>query len=96
MAQCSGFPRRRRVREHEPREIVAPGPLQELDAGLPQRGNTPDGGPQLINTEEILESVKEWNRLRKVKIHTIGIGEADVTFMTKLATMNDGTFTPVK
>jgi hypothetical protein len=64
--------------------------------GIPQRGKNPDGSPARIDTNEILEKVAQLNRVRKVKIYTIGIGEADPVFMAKLAAQNDGTFTPVK
>lgn len=63
--------------------------------GIPQRGKNPDGSAEYIDRNEILEKVAEFNRFRKVKIHTLGIGEADPVFMGKLAAANDGTFTPV-
>lgn len=59
-----------------------------------------DGIPQkekgkYIDRAEILEKVKQLNRLRKVRIYTIGFGEADAGFMTALATQNGGDFTAV-
>lgn len=63
--------------------------------GIPQRGRTPQGGPDRISTAEILDKVKQWNRLRKVKIYTIGLGEADKKFMFRLADENNGAFTMV-
>jgi hypothetical protein len=65
--------------------------------GVPQRGVDPaTNKSQFIDTNEICEKVQEWNRLRKVKIHTIGIGEANPQFMARLATENGGTVTMVK
>lgn len=60
--------------------------------GIPQRGKNADGTPQRIDTKEILEEVEQLNRVRKVKIFTIGIGEADPNFMRALAGANGGTF----
>jgi len=65
--------------------------------GVPQRGDDPaTGQPQYIDKNEICEKVQEWNRLRKVKIHTIGVGEADPAFMARIAAENGGTVTIVK
>lgn len=64
--------------------------------GIPQRGKKPDGSPDHIDTKEILEEVEQMNRTRKVKIFTIGIGEADPKFMRALAVANGGTFTAVE
>jgi hypothetical protein len=63
--------------------------------GVPQRGKTPQGQPDYIDRQEILDKVEQWNRLRQVKIYTIGLGEADAAFMTRLATENGGKFTAV-
>ncbi len=63
--------------------------------GVPQRGKTPQGKPDYIDRQEILDKVKQWNRLRQVKIYTIGLGEADAAFMTRLAQENGGKFTAV-
>ncbi|MFC1708130.1 hypothetical protein ACFL59_15145 [Planctomycetota bacterium] len=64
--------------------------------GIPQRGKDANGGPDYIDREEILEKVRQWNRTRKVKLYTIGFGEADATFMMKLAQENGGKFTAVR
>jgi uncharacterized protein YegL len=64
--------------------------------GIPQRGKNADGTPQHIDRKEILEEVEQLNRTRKVKIFTIGIGEADPNFMRQLATANGGTFVAVQ
>lgn len=63
--------------------------------GIPQRGKKPDGSPDHIDRREILEEVEQLNRTRKVKIFSIGIGEADANFMRGLATANGGTFVAV-
>jgi hypothetical protein len=59
--------------------------------GIPQRGKNPDGSPQMIPHQEVLDKTIEWNRIRKVKINCIGIGEADPTMLAKLASAHDGT-----
>lgn len=58
--------------------------------GIPQRSKG-----NMIPREEILDKVAQLNRLRKVKIYTIGFGEADADFMRTLAEQNGGDFTPV-
>lgn len=64
--------------------------------GIPQRGKAASGGPDYIDRAEILEKVRQWNRVRKVKIYTFGFGEADAAFMSQLANENGGDFTAVK
>ncbi len=65
--------------------------------GIPQRDVDPATKQSIfIDRDEICEKVKELNRLRKVKIHTIGIGEADPHFMARLAAENGGTVTILK
>ncbi len=63
--------------------------------GIPQRGKNPDGSPQHIDRKEIIEEVESLNRVRKVKIFTWGLGEADPNFMRALASGNGGSFTMV-
>jgi len=57
-----------------------------LSDGEPNEGKIP-------NPDGILEAVAKWNSAKKVKIHTIGLGEdCDKVFMQKLATQNGGQF----
>lgn len=57
-----------------------------------------DGAPtttdgKLDSTEKILVGARQWNALKRVTIHTIGIGQGlDVDFLTKLAKENGGEF----
>jgi hypothetical protein len=56
-----------------------------------------DGSPtkptgELDDWEKILRAVKEWNRLKKVTIHTIGVGGHNVAFMSRLAAENNGRY----
>jgi HEAT repeat protein len=54
-----------------------------------------DGRPtvgDLVDPDDILREVKAANELRKVKIHTLAIGEFQKDFMKKLADQNGGTF----
>ncbi len=54
-----------------------------------------DGRPttgELIDPDDILREVRAANRLRKVVIHTIAIGEFQKEFMKTLATENGGMF----
>ncbi|GAB4301512.1 MAG: hypothetical protein Kow0068_24410 [Marinilabiliales bacterium] len=55
-----------------------------------------DGEPtagKITNPDEIIEAVSEWNKLKRVKIHTIGLGENhDKNFMRKLAEQNNGVY----
>ncbi len=67
-----------------------------LSDGVPQRGKKPNGEPDKIDTGAILDEVAALNRFRRVKIHTVGIGEADRTFMERLALENDGTYVEAK
>jgi len=57
-----------------------------LSDGSPNEGKIPD-------TQGILDAVSKWNSAKKVKIHTIGLGEdCDKEFMKKLAEQNGGQF----
>ncbi len=52
---------------------------------------TPDGKPD--STEKILEAVRGWNPLKRVTIHTIGIGgELNDKFLGQLASDNGGEY----
>jgi hypothetical protein len=51
----------------------------------------PTTGP-LIEPELILNSVLEWNTLRKIQIHTIGVGEHNKSFMQRLAAQHQGQY----
>lgn len=54
-----------------------------------------DGKPtvgELVDTEDILESIREINRFRKVTIHTIAIGDFTSNFLKQLADQNGGVF----
>lgn len=52
---------------------------------------TPDG--KLVDTNLILEDVRNMNKLRRIVIHTIGIGKGDNrAFMGTLASENKGTY----
>ena len=54
-----------------------------------------DGRPthgKYIDTKDILERIVEANRLRKVVLHTIAIGDFSKAFMEQLADRNGGTF----
>ena len=54
-----------------------------------------DGRPthgELVDPDDILREVRSANDLRKVKIHTIAIGEFQKDFMRRLAAENEGAF----
>jgi hypothetical protein len=54
-----------------------------------------DGRPTVgdfTDPDDILREVKSANELRKVKLHTLAIGEFQKDFMKKLAEQNEGTF----
>lgn len=54
-----------------------------------------DGEPtvgRMTDTDEILEAVLKRNRVLQATIHTIAIGEADRTFLKRLALATGGTF----
>ena len=52
-----------------------------------------DGKPQDWN--EIADKVRDYNRTKRVVIHTVGVGEALDPFMKRLAEENGGTYTKV-
>jgi hypothetical protein len=54
-----------------------------------------DGRPTVgdfVDPDDILREIRTVNELRKVKIHTIAIGEFQKDFMRKIAEQNGGTF----
>ena len=53
---------------------------------------TPTAG-KLVKPDDILGAVRGWNRLAKIQIHCVGVGDAcDVKFLAQLAKENGGTF----
>ena len=58
-----------------------------LSDGSPTK---PDG--QLDDWEKIIKATREWNRLKRIKIHTIGIGGHNAAFMSTLAMENGGIY----
>ncbi|MCH2113283.1 MAG: hypothetical protein MK213_10520 [Planctomycetes bacterium] len=56
-----------------------------LSDGIPSVG-------ALVDTDDILKAIREWNRFRRVTIHTLAIGEFQKDFMGKLASQNGGKF----
>jgi hypothetical protein len=57
-----------------------------LSDGQPNRGDVTD-------PVQILEEVKRWNELRRVKIHTVGVGDGHaVAFMRSLAASSGGKY----
>jgi hypothetical protein len=66
----------------------APDTIFLLSDGSP---TTPDG--KICDTDVILEEVRNMNKLRRIVIHTIGIGKGDNrAFMGALAKQNKGTY----
>ncbi len=59
-----------------------------LSDGLPTVGVT--------DTNIILNSVRKWNRYKRIQINTVGMQGCDQTFMTNLATQNKGKFKMVQ
>jgi hypothetical protein len=56
-----------------------------------------DGSPTLPDGSaddwmKIIRAVAEWNKLKRVKIHTIGVGGHNVSFMSMLASENNGRY----
>ena len=57
-----------------------------LSDGIPNRG-------EITDPVQILEEVKRWNQLRRVKIHSVGVGaDHAVAFMRALAANSGGTY----
>ncbi len=58
-----------------------------LSDGSPTK---PDGS--LDDWEKVLRAVAEWNALKRVTIHAIGVGGHNVAFMSRLASENGGQY----
>ncbi len=57
-----------------------------LSDGIPNRG-------EITDPVQILEEVKRWNQLRRVKVHTVGVGaDHAAAFMQSLAANSGGTY----
>ncbi len=53
---------------------------------------TPMGG-EIADPPKILEAVREWNKLGRIRVHAVGIGEGqNVDFLRKLAAQNGGKY----
>jgi hypothetical protein len=72
-----------RDKEYEP----AADTIFLLSDGSPTK---PDGS--FDDWEKIIRAVDEWNRLKRIKIHTIGVGGHNVAFMSELARRNGGKY----
>ena len=51
---------------------------------------TPDG--QMDDWMKIIRAVREWNRLKRIKVHAIGVGGHNAAFMSMLASENGGEY----
>ena len=58
-----------------------------LSDGSPTK---PDGSPD--DWQKIIRACRQWNSLKRVKINTIGVGGANVAFMSTLASENGGKY----
>ena len=69
---------------------------KNLDKGADTIFLITDGGPtrgKFIDTELILIEVKRMNQVRKITLHTIGVGEGhNAPFLRRLAAQNDGQY----
>jgi hypothetical protein len=70
-----------------------PGPAKADAIYLLTDGAPTDAKGALEDPERTLQAVREWNALRRVAIHTIGIGaEHNSALLRQLATENGGTY----
>ena len=58
-----------------------------LSDGAPTNEDLTDDKP-----ERILRAVRQWNSLKRMKIHTIGLKGHSASFMSALARENGGTY----
>lgn len=72
---------------------------RDTTAEVEEHGDTlfffSDGLPtvgQLVDTDEILDAVREFNEFRRIAIHAVAIGDFKKTWMRQLAEQNDGQF----
>ncbi len=64
----------------------------EVDTIFLMTDGTPMGG-QLADPAKILEAVQEWNKLGRIRVHSVGVGEGqNVDFLRKLAAQNGGKY----
>ncbi|MHC4958091.1 MAG: vWA domain-containing protein [Planctomycetota bacterium] len=70
---------------------------QRADAIILVSDGTPtDAKGKLVDPELVLQAVREWNAMRRVAIHCVGIGAQHAAgFLKKLAAENGGTYYPV-
>lgn len=78
-------------------DLAGPGATsQDSNLGVETIFLLSDGSPtagKTTNTDAIVSKAAEWNSAKRIKIHTIGLGEdCDKNFMKKLADENGGTF----
>lgn len=74
---------------------TTPDGSEEVDSPVDTVFFLSDGRPSigtLVDPDDILESVTELNRFRRVTLHTIAIGEFQKDFMQDLANRNGGVF----
>ena len=74
----------------DPRNPVTGGVQVDADTIFFLSDGQPTAG-LYVDASDILRAVREANRLRKMVIHTIGIGEHQLELMTRLAHENGGT-----
>ncbi|MFN0206622.1 MAG: VWA domain-containing protein, partial [Planctomycetota bacterium] len=54
---------------------------------------TPSPDTEITDPERLLAYVRERNKLSKITVHVVCLGEADANFLRKLAAQNGGEFT---
>lgn len=78
-------------------ELAGPGATEaNAELGIELIFLLSDGSPtagKITNKDQIVAKTAEWNSAKRIKIHTIGLGEdCDKDFMKKLAVENNGKF----